>query len=62
MQCWEISAKYWLSGSSKRADAKSRRAAAMSDGEARWVIFEGMKRFWKMPPGETTEEVGSAWI
>lgn len=62
-QCWETKAKYWLSGSSRSAEARRRRVAAMRVGEARRVCLEGMKRRrWKTPPGETTAEEGSAWM
>lgn len=42
------------------AVARRRRAAEMSEGEARWVLFPAIKRPLKTPPGEATLLEGSA--
>lgn len=62
MQCWEISAKYALEGSSSIAVARRRRAAEMRVGEDLWVLFEGIIFPLKTPSGGGILTKGSAWM
>lgn len=63
MQEGETSANMAFEGSSRRALARSLRAAAMSVGSERRVGLEGIVRLAKTPEKEGTYlRDGSAWI